>query len=78
LVHRKSKEFLKNPYPGKRRMPSANTTTRVADVLHKTVASGLILVSVVGFADVMRGFGVLAKRNYDRQQAAKESPESKE
>jgi hypothetical protein len=51
-------------------MTGAAAGSRAADVLHKTVASGLILVSVVGLVDVMRGFGVLAKRNIDRKKVA--------
>lgn len=46
------------------------TGTKVADVLHKTVISGLLVVTVVGLADVVRGFTVLTKRNVDRRAAA--------
>lgn len=50
-------------------MAGAATGSRVADVLQKTVTTGLILVTIAGVADVVRGFSVLTKRNYDRRSA---------
>uniref|UniRef100_A0AAV1U802 Uncharacterized protein n=1 Tax=Peronospora matthiolae TaxID=2874970 RepID=A0AAV1U802_9STRA len=47
-------------------MPGSN---KVADILHKTVTGGLVLITVVTLADVTRGFGVLVKRNVDRRAA---------
>uniref|UniRef100_H3HC74 Uncharacterized protein n=1 Tax=Phytophthora ramorum TaxID=164328 RepID=H3HC74_PHYRM len=37
-------------------MPGSN---KVADILHKTVTGGLVLVTAFALADVTRGFGVL-------------------
>ena len=45
----------------------------MADVLHKTVATGLILFSGYLLVDVGRGFNVLAKRNSERKVAAEEA-----
>ncbi|KAL4114178.1 hypothetical protein PRNP1_014607 [Phytophthora ramorum] len=45
-------------------MPGSN---KVADILHKTVTGGLVLVTAFALADVTRGFGVLVKRNIDRR-----------
>lgn len=50
-------------------MSGAAAGSRVADVLHKTVTTGLVLVTIAGVADVVRGFGVLTKRNIDRRSA---------
>lgn len=52
------------------------TGTKVADVLHKTVISGLLVVTVVGLADVVRGFTVLTKRNVDRRSAPAAAPDA--
>ncbi|KAG3032461.1 hypothetical protein PC116_g6941 [Phytophthora cactorum] len=41
----------------------------VADILHKTVTGGLVLVTAFGLADVTRGFSVLVKRNIERREA---------
>jgi hypothetical protein len=45
------------------------TATKIADVAHKAVATGLILTTLFGLADVTRGFGVLVQRNIDRRNA---------
>ncbi|KAF1789987.1 hypothetical protein GQ600_4353 [Phytophthora cactorum] len=34
-------------------------SSKVADILHKTVTGGLVLVTAFGLADVTRGFSVL-------------------
>ncbi|KAK1931212.1 hypothetical protein P3T76_013401 [Phytophthora citrophthora] len=44
-------------------------SSKVADILHKTVTGGLVLVTAFALADVTRGFGVLVKRNIDRRAA---------
>ncbi|EGZ26669.1 hypothetical protein PHYSODRAFT_469158 [Phytophthora sojae] len=44
-------------------------SSKVADILHKTVTGGLVLVTAFALADVTRGFGVLVKRNMDRRAA---------
>lgn len=41
----------------------------MADIIHKTVTGGLVLATVLTLADVTRGFGVLVKRNMDRNAA---------
>lgn len=48
-------------------MSGAAAGSRVADVLHKTVTTGLIVITIAGVADVVRGFGVLTKRNIERR-----------
>ncbi|GAB9466862.1 hypothetical protein Gpo141_00004227 [Globisporangium polare] len=48
-------------------MAGAAAGSRVADVLHKTVTTGLIVITIAGVADVVRGFGVLTKRNIERR-----------
>lgn len=50
-------------------MTGATAGSRVADILHKTVTTGLIVITIAGVADVVRGFGVLTKRNIDRRAA---------
>lgn len=50
-------------------MSGAAAGSRAADVLHKTVTTGLVLVTIAGLADVVRGFTVLTKRNIDRRSA---------
>lgn len=47
-------------------MPGSN---KVADILHKTVTGGLVLVTAFALVDVTRGFSVLVKRNIDRRAA---------
>ena len=42
-------------------------STKVADILHKTVTGGLILTTAFALVDVTRGFSVLVKRNIDRR-----------
>ncbi|KAL3669911.1 hypothetical protein V7S43_005285 [Phytophthora oleae] len=44
-------------------------SNKVADILHKSVTGGLVLVTAFALADVTRGFGVLVKRNIDRRAA---------
>lgn len=48
-------------------MSGAAAGSRVADVLHKTVTTGLIVITIAGVADVVRGFSVLTKRNIERR-----------
>ncbi|DAZ93113.1 TPA: hypothetical protein N0F65_012819 [Lagenidium giganteum] len=43
---------------------------KIADILHKTATTGLVVLTVAGLADVTRGFSVLVKRNIDRREAA--------
>ncbi|RLN57805.1 hypothetical protein BBP00_00007347 [Phytophthora kernoviae] len=42
------------------------SSSKVADIIHKTVTGGLVLATVFALADVTRGFSVLVKRNTDR------------
>ncbi|KAG7387323.1 hypothetical protein PHYBOEH_008272 [Phytophthora boehmeriae] len=41
-------------------------SSKVADIIHKTVTGGLVLATAFTLADVTRGFSVLVKRNMDR------------
>ncbi|TDH69142.1 hypothetical protein CCR75_009375 [Bremia lactucae] len=45
------------------------SSSKVADILHKSVTGGLMLVTVFGLVDVTRGFSFLVKRNIDRRAA---------
>lgn len=40
-----------------------STATKFADVLHKSAATGLILLSVAGLANVTRGFYIMGSRH---------------
>ncbi|KAE8912549.1 hypothetical protein PF005_g11987 [Phytophthora fragariae] len=65
----------------KKRPPAVDTqndmagSSKVTDILHKTVTGGLVLVTAFALADVTRGFSVLVKRNMDRRAAAEQAQE---
>jgi hypothetical protein len=60
---------LPNRRPSNRLIKTMPGSSKVADILHKTVTGSLVLVTAFTLADVTRGFSVLVKRNMDRRAA---------